>query len=368
VTDTPDKPTFQSELLLTCETLLIAAAGGAALGLVGFPAGWLSGSIIAVSVVGLAGRPVRIPEPLARLSYVVMGISLGGAVTPETLAGMARWPLSLAILLLAMIALTGAVTVYLRAVHGWDRATALLASFPGALATSLVLAVEYRADVRAVAVAQTTRVAGLAIMLPAGLAAFGFTGEPMARTSAALLADPLAFALLVGGSSLAAVAAQWLRLPGGLIFGAMISSAVLHGSGSVTAGLPGWLSIASFIVLGANTGARFGNTDVRTLRHMGVAALGAFMVGNVVALGFAALAAWLLELSAGGVMLGYAPGAIDAMMILALALHLDPAFVGAHHLARFIMVLLSMPILVRLIVRPQQSTDGKPGGNEPRGD
>ena len=41
------------------ETLLVGAMGGAALGIPGFPAGWLSGSILAVSVWAIAGRPVE---------------------------------------------------------------------------------------------------------------------------------------------------------------------------------------------------------------------------------------------------------------------------------------------------------------------
>ena len=358
MSDHPDRPAFRTSLRQVCETLAIAFAGGLGLGFTGFPAGWLSGAIIAVSTAALAGRPMRIPDPLARFTYVVMGISLGGAVTPATVAGMATWPISLALLTIGMLALTAAVTIYLRAVHGWDRGSALLASFPGGLATVLVLAVENRADVRAVAVVQTVRVAGLAVILPAVLAALGFTGIPVARSAAVSLADPLPLALLVVVSTFAAVVAQWLRFPGGLMFGAMLSSAILHGTGLVGATLPWWwLSVLSFIVLGGLTGTRFGNTDVRLLRHLAGAALGAFVVGNAVALGFALAAAWLLGLNAGGVMLAYAPGAIDAMMILALALHFDPAFVGAHHVARFILVLLSMPVLVRLIHRAKREDE-----------
>jgi uncharacterized membrane protein AbrB (regulator of aidB expression) len=36
------------------------------------------------------------------------------------------------------------------------------------------------------------------------------------------------------------------------------------------------------------------------------------------------------------------------MMILALALHLDPIFVGAHHVARFMLVSVAMPIFVKI--------------------
>jgi hypothetical protein len=351
VNDTAAAPNFRATVRPVVETLLIAAAGGCALGFAGFPAGWLAGAIIAVSVTALAGRTMRVPDPLARVTYVIMGASLGSTVTPATLAGMARWPLSLVFLTFAMFGITAAVAIYLRAVHGWDRASAVLGSFPGALGTSLVLAVEVGADVRAVAVVQTVRVAGLAIILPAGLAAMGFAGAPLVRPNAATLAHPGPLIVLIAVAGAVAFLVQWLGMPGGLIFGAMIASAVLHGAGIVTVTLPVWLSVTSFIILGGLTGTRFGNTDVRLLRHLAGAALGAFAVANVVAFSFALVSAWLLTLPSGGVVLAYAPGAIDAMMILALALHLDPAFVGAHHLARFVMVLLAMPIIVRFIQR-----------------
>jgi len=39
------------------------------------------------------------------------------------------------------------------------------------------------------------------------------------------------------------------------------------------------------------------------------------------------------------------------MMVLALALHLDPVFVGAHHVARFLVVTFTVAIAARRIVK-----------------
>jgi uncharacterized protein len=338
------------------ETLLIGGLGGAALGLPGFPAGWLSGAILAVSIAAIAGRPVRIPDPLARITFVLTGISLGGAVTPEALGGMGAWPASLALLAVGMTILTAAVALYLRKVHGWDTISAVLASCPGGLATVLVLAAENGADVRSVAIVQTVRIVLLAVALPASLAALGLTGAPVAlRAGAGAFADLGQLAALIGICTLVAVAAQWLRFPGGLMFGAMLSSAVLHGAGWITVTLPSWLAIASFVVLGSLTGTRFANTDPRLLRHLAAAALGAFAVGTVVALGGAVAAAALLSLSTGDMIIAYAPGALEAMMILALALNFDPAFVGAHHLARFMLVLIAIPVVIPWLRRRGQT-------------
>jgi uncharacterized membrane protein AbrB (regulator of aidB expression) len=39
------------------------------------------------------------------------------------------------------------------------------------------------------------------------------------------------------------------------------------------------------------------------------------------------------------------------MMVLALALHLDPVYVGAHHVARFLVVTSSVAIAARRIAK-----------------
>jgi hypothetical protein len=41
------------------------------------------------------------------------------------------------------------------------------------------------------------------------------------------------------------------------------------------------------------------------------------------------------------------------MMILALALNLDPVFVGAHHLARVFVVSLGLPVLAHYFAGPE---------------
>ena len=64
--------------------------------------------------------------------------------------------------------------------------------------------------------------------------------------------------------------------------------------------------------------------------------------------------------------MSYAPGALDAMMILALALHLDPIFVGAHHVARFMLISAALPLFVRIYGQtpppPPSEAAGKAAG------
>jgi uncharacterized protein len=334
------------------ETLLVGAAGGAALGIPGFPAGWLSGSILAVSVAAIAGRPVLFPHYLANIVFVVLGISLGAAVTPDTVRQMATWPLSMAALAVAMALLTASVAAYLCYVHGWDPLSAMFASAPGGLSQALALAAQTGADLRAVAMVQSVRLLLLTVVMPVGLASLSGAGPPPFPGSAFALANSYGeLAALIAISSVVAVVAYRLRVPGGLIVGAMVASGALHGSGFVHVNLPAPVIVASFVMTGALIGARFSGTSFGLLLQLARVALGALVVGLTVAVVSALVVAWLLSLSPAGMIMAYAPGGLEAMTILAFALHLDPAFVGTHHLARFLFVSLTIPIAVKLIER-----------------
>lgn len=333
------------------ETLLVGAVGGALFGLPGFPAGWLSGSMLAVSAWALARRPVLVPDALAKVVFVALGISLGAAVTPETVARMAAWPVSLAALSLAMISACGAATAYLRFVHGWQWSSALFAASPGALSQTLALAAEMGADLRSVAMVQSVRLLVLVAALPIALSAFADTGlRPGQILSVSLAASLGELAILILLSTAAAVLASRFRVPGGLIAGSMAASGTLHGTGFIDASLPPAVAISSFVILGSMIGARFAGADIRLFARLFAAGLGALAVGMSVAGLFALAVAELLSLRIGDVIIAYAPGGLEAMTILSFALGLDPAFVGAHHLGRFVLVSVALPIAVQIVV------------------
>jgi membrane AbrB-like protein len=342
-------------LIETAETLLIALAGGLAFTVFGFPAGLVSGSVLAVATAALLGRPVKVPLAFAGVCYVIVGILLGAVVTPETLRGVTTWPASVAILMVAAICMTIATMSYLRVVHGWDPLSALLGASPGSMAQVIALSTELGGDLRAIAIVQTVRVLLLVIGLPNGLALFGLVAPavPVARGPAgvAVLGEMI---LLVAVSTVFALAFLRLRFPGGLLFGAMAGSGLLHGTGLIHAVLPWWIGSSSVITLGAFVGARFANTTVRMLVGYLGAAFGSFAVSMAVATFFISIVIHFFPFPIANVVIAFSPGAQDTMMVLALALHLDPVFVGAHHIARFLVVTFSVAIAARRFVKRKE--------------
>jgi uncharacterized protein len=330
------------------ESLLIAAAGGILFNAAGFPAAWLAGSMVFAGTAALVGRPIFVPTLLAQAFYITLGISIGGVVTPQTLGGVSKWPLSILLVCVAMTCVTAVTARYLRGVHRWDAETALFAAIPGGLSQVMVMAAERDLDLRAVAIVQTMRVAILAVCVPAGLGLFGLAGPTRLPVGTMSIAQaPTELAMLVVASLAVAVLLLRLGFPGGLIFGPMLVSAALHGGNVVHVTVPTWIANTAMIGIGAITGSRFVNTGARLLGSYIGAALGSFAVSIAVAATFALAAAGLVSIPISDLIVAYAPGSVDAMMILALAMHLDPVFVGAHHLARVFLVSLSLPLLIR---------------------
>jgi membrane AbrB-like protein len=336
------------ELLEVVETIAIATAGGVAFTLIGVPAGLVSGSILAVAVAALAGRPAKVPAWLSRICFVLVGMLLGTVVTPETLRGVATWPLSIVLLMLSTVSTTIAATCYLRFVHRWDTLSALLGASPGSMAQVIILAAEFGADLRGIAIVQTMRLLVVAIGLPSGLALFGLAAAGLIIVPGPPLSASLGeLALIAVASTLGAIAMARIRVPGGILFGAMAGSALLHGTGYVHAVVPWWLGSSSVVILGALVGSRFANSTPRMLLAYLWAALGSAAVAIAVATAFVLVVTYYLPFRAADVAIAFAPGAQDTMMVLALALRLDPVYVGAHHLARWLVVTFSVAIAAR---------------------
>jgi uncharacterized protein len=342
-------------LTQTTETLIIALLGGAAFTLLGFPAGLVSGSVLAVAAAALLGRPVMVPAPLAWACYVLIGMLLGAVVTPQTLRGFAAWPVSVALVMIGALAMMAATASYLRVVHRWDPLSALMGASPGAMSQVIALSTELGADLPAIAIVQTVRVLLLTTGIPAGLALCGLVAPaiPVAR-GAPGGSSAAEIAIVVAVSTATAIALWRLRFPAGLLFGAMVGSGVLHGLGLVQAALPWWVGSAGVLVLGALVGSRFASITWRLLLGYLGAAFGSFAVSLSIAVLFVLIVAYFFPFPIPNIAVAFAPGAQDTMMVLALALHLDPVFVAVHHVARFLVTAFSIAIAARWLAREKR--------------
>jgi membrane AbrB-like protein len=345
-----------AEILAQAAQILVAALGGFAFHLLGIPAAWMSGAMVAVVAWGALGRTRPMPRPLADAAMLVSGATMGAGITPEALAAVTRYPLSLAFLALSVVAGTGASMLWLTRVAGWRRDDALLASAPGALSTVLVVAAERKASVVAIAVVQSVRLFVLIALLPS-LVVFLGGGRPGALLpgEGMPVASPMGLLVVLAGGLALGLVLERLRIAAPVLLGATLVSASLHATGHAPGVVPPPLAVAGLVLIGVFIGERFRTLELSALRPTLAAAAGSLVLTVTVAMAFAAAASALAGVGFSDAMVAFAPGGLEAMMVLALILGLDPLYVGVHHLARFLGIAMALPLAAGLLGKADEA-------------
>jgi membrane AbrB-like protein len=346
----------RAKALQVLETLSIGTIGGVVFLLTGLPGGLISGAMLAVGTAAMLGRQLSVPPHLTQAILVLLGISLGSLMSRQLLQHLGSYPLTIALLALATFCTTFGSSYYLQAIHGWDKTSAYLAASPGALSQIALLAIEKGADMPAIAVVQTLRVITLTAALPLMLALTGLAPSSVAPP-AMTVASPIGLVGLLGASVAASLLLRMANFPASWLFGAMIGSSLLHGTGLIEGGLPPLVRAMALIGIGTLIGSRFSRMKSSTLvRHLAAGA-GAFVIAILISGAFVGIVTLTTDVRLADILVAFAPGAMDAMLALALTLHIDPIFVGAHHLSRFIFVTITMPGIVHVFGRPQEDVD-----------
>ncbi|MGP9821602.1 AbrB family transcriptional regulator [Salinarimonas sp. NSM] len=340
---------YRSSPLAQVVQVAVAWCGGWLFTVLGVPASWLSGAVVAVIVLGRFGLAVIMPRALAETAMVVSGAVIGAGMTPDTLAAAGRYPLSLLFLAAAVVATTFASSLVLMRGFGWRRDDAVLATVPGALTAVMAIAAERRADVPGIGIVQSTRLLFLIIVLPF-LVAAGGGGETAIVPGAAPApetagAGTLAVVLL--GSVVVGVGFERIGLAAPLLLGATLFSGAAYVSGSVAGPIPDAIATLGFVLIGVYIAQRFNTLDLPAIRRLVPAALTAFVVGIAVAGVFAGLSVALAGAPLAEALVAFAPGGLEAMVVLALVMGLDPLYVGVHHLVRFLGIGLVLPVVFR---------------------
>lgn len=330
--------------------IALATAGGGAFSLVGLPAAWLSGSMLLSAGVAMLRPLPNLRRPWFDSTMVLSGAILGSAATPEALAAAARYPASLFVLLVGIVAIMLATSAYLRRVARWPWIDALLAAAPGSLGTVLAVAQAKGADIGRISVIQLFRLIVLVAFLPGAIQLSGAIAGMPAPDLRSMDAGAM-FGVTMAGLALGLVFGR-LGLSAPLMLGAIFASSVLHACGVVEGGLPLQIQIAVQVLLGATMGGRIAHIPRSELKRLFPLAIGSLAVSIAVAFLFAWPAAWLAGASYASGVVAFAPGGLEAMTMLAFAMGLDTLYIGAHHLVRFVAVGLGLPLALGRMKSP----------------
>lgn len=339
----------------TLLTLLVAAVGGLLATALSLPAGWLMGGALAVTIAAMAGVPVAMPARLRDVGFVLIGMSMGASVAPDSLTLLRSWPVSLlglAVELVVIVALTGWMLTKL---FRLDPGTAYLSSFPGHLSFIMSIASAGVGNSRQIAIIQVIRIFMLTIVVPIGSMFLPIDHfAPPVPTSFLSVWELL---LLAAGCVVMGLVFIRLKVPAGLVLGSMAAATAAKLGGLYDGSIPGPLVIITFVLTGALIGSRFAGISRR--EFMDAAKGGVIATGMTV--GIVTLVAWLVSLLVdmpyGQLWLGLSPGALEGMGALGIALGYDTAFIAAHHVIRLLMLSFAIPLVV-VVIRRREAKAG----------
>ncbi|MDP2118787.1 MAG: AbrB family transcriptional regulator [Hoeflea sp.] len=326
-------------------TFGIAILGAGATYALGFPAPFLTGPAMAVTLAGLVGLRTAAPPQRARDAvFVILGLTIGQGVTPDVFDAMRAWPVTLAALAASLFAIIFLTRAALMRFWAMDPLTAFLSSSPGHLSYVLGLSEGVKADLKTVSIVQSIRVLALTLLVPVAVTVTGQIPEKAAVGPAETELVPLVAMILVAG--VAGYLLQRLKLPAAYLIGGMLVSIVAHVTGLVGGVMSFWLAAAAFVALGGLIGSRFSGVTWPELRRAFSAGIMVTVLGVILAGGFGLVAHWITGMDLMVILIAFAPGGLETMAAMAVILGIDPTFVASHHVARLLMLTAIVPVFL----------------------
>lgn len=340
---------YRQWVILLVGSLILSELVGHA----GFPAAYLLGPMLCAIGFGVAGAELRLPRPFLSFSQGIIGCLVARSMTGAILVSIARdWPAMLLVIGTTVIAggLVGWVLVKLGTLPG---TTAAWGSAPGAASAMVVMSGEFGADIRLVGFMQYLRV--VLVVLSASVVSQLLLGSSAPLAAAALVPPPsmslISFAetlaIAVGG----AVGGRLLKIPAGALLVPMGLGAALHVTGLVQITLPSWLLHVAYLLVGWYVGLSFD----RLILSYAFKATPTLVLSTLLLIGLCGLSAWLLTRLMGidplTAYLATSPGGLDSIAVIATGGRANVPFVLAIQTMRLFIVLLTGPVIARLISR-----------------
>ena len=315
------------------------------------PAALLLGAMLAAILMALVGGSPRVTRKPFVVAQGIVGCLVARGITPEILASLRdHWPIFVSVTLVVLFACTG---------MGWILAirkilpgtTAVWGCSPGGASVMTVMAGDYGADMRLVAVMQYLRVVLVTLVAPV-VSHFWIGGAPPEHgvfsnwLDSVSWFDLAATLLLAGGASLLTNA---LKVPGGPLLTPLIVGSILQAKGMMAITLPPWILMPAYITLGWSIGLRF---DRQSLGQA-VQALPSIIASIAcLILSCAAIALALTRITDIDPLTAYlatSPGGLDAIAIIAATSNVNIPFVMAFQTARLLLVIATGPALARFM-------------------
>ena len=319
------------------------------------PLAWMLGPMLAISIAALSGIKVKMPKLALSAILIILGLHIGNYIDQNLLSQMKDWIWTSIVMFFYILASIFIVSKYLQKFSGYKEKTSIFSAAPGALGPLLILAEYEKSDLSQVATAHLIRLIIIITLFPFFVVNFSPT-EAMEITKFNYMdQNHLNLLILLIGSIILIYIFDKIKVPAPLLAGALVASGILQITEIASYKLPDQSINFCLLILGASVGCRFAdkslNEVIKNTAHSFVATTLLVILGIIAAV----IAGYFVENNFLTLLLSYCPGGIYEVAVIAIAFNLDPNFVAFHHIIRLLIILFTVPVIVRLIDKKRSS-------------
>ena len=313
------------------------------------PAPFLIGPVIVSTLFAILRTGFSVPEKIKQISFILIGISVGSNVAPEALLSISRWPFSILLMILSVITIIFLCKIILQNFFGMDKKSSLLASTPGHLSFVLMLGTETKADTTKIAIIQSIRVLALTIITPVIVVLYSGSELNDANLQREIMNSGglvvLCLLSIIGGLLL-----KVLNFPAPFLIGAMLISALSHGTNLTPGYVPNLLEGIAFAILGTVIGARFVGVEMKSLKSCLVSGLTITLAGVFICFLATSIIYKITGIPIIHIFIAIAPGGLETMVAMGGLVDAEPTYVAFHHVMRLFFIALLIPIVLKKII------------------
>jgi membrane AbrB-like protein len=315
------------------------------------PLAWMLGPMIAVSIAALGGFKVKMPKLALSSILIVLGLHIGNYIDQNLINQMKEWAWTSAIMFIYILLSILIVSKYLQKFSDYKTKTSIFSAAPGALGPLMILAEHEKSDLSQVATSHLIRLIIIITVIPFFVVNYSTNEILVVEKFNFLDQNHFNLLILLIGSILLILLFDRIGVPAALLSGTLVASGILQISDIASYKLPDQSINFCLLVLGASVGCRFADKSLSEVAkntfHSFVATTILVILGVLAALA----ATYFVDTNLLTLLLSFSPGGIYEVAVIAIAFDLDPNFVAFHHIIRLLMILFTIPVILKIIKR-----------------
>ena len=319
------------------------------------PLAWMLGPMLAVSIAALKGIKVKMPKLALSSILIILGLHIGNYIDQNLINQMKDWIWTSAIMFIYILLSIFIVSKYLQKFSGYKNKTSIFSAAPGALGPLLILAEYEKSDLSQVATSHLIRLIIIITVFPFFVVNFSSMEVMEIEKFNYMNQNHLNLLILLAASIILIFIFDKIGVPAALLAGTLVASGILQILQIASYKLPEQSIDFCLLILGASVGCRFAdkslNEVARNTFHSFIATTLLIILGIIAAI----CSSYFVDTNFLTLLLSFCPGGIYEVAVIAIAFNLDPNFVAFHHIIRLLMILFTVPIILKLIDKKRSS-------------